>query len=224
MCGIAGLAGWELPPERLEGEVRAMCARLVHRGPDDEGRYVGEGIALGMRRLAIIDLEGGAQPIANEDASVQVVFNGEIYNHPELRRDLERSGHTFATGCDTEVLVHLYEEEGPDLLRHLRGMFAFALWDERRHTLLLARDRLGIKPLYYWQDTRRLAFASELKALHAVAGMPHRIDRASLALYLALGYVPDPRSIFRGVRKLAPGHRLLWARGEDSRVERYWSP
>ncbi|MFQ5691327.1 MAG: asparagine synthetase B family protein, partial [Gemmatimonadota bacterium] len=224
MCGIAGLAGWDLSPERLEGQVRAMCARLVHRGPDDEGRFLGEGVALGMRRLAIIDLEGGAQPIANEDSSIQVVFNGEIYNHRELRRDLERSGHRFATRCDTEVLVHLYEEEGPDLLRHLRGMFALALWDGRRHTLLLARDRLGIKPLYYWQEGGRLAFASELKALLALEAVPRRIDRAALALYLALGYVPDPRSIHRGVRKLPPGHRLLWARGEDSRVERYWSP
>lgn len=224
MCGIAGLAGWELTPERLDHQVAEMCARIAHRGPDDEGRFIGHRVALGMRRLAIIDLQGGAQPIGNEDGTIQVVFNGEIYNHGELRRELQRAGHVFATRCDTEVLVHLYEDYGPDLLRHLRGMFALALWDGRRDTLLLARDRLGIKPLYYWTKGGRLAFASELKALQALEETPRRIDRRSLACYLALGYVPDPRSIFEGVHKLPPGHRLEWTREEGARVTSYWSP
>src|SRR5688572_10571596 len=152
MCGIAGFAG-RSSDRGASMELRAMCDAIVHRGPDEAGYLLRPqfGLALGMRRLSIIDLAGGSQPIANEDASLQVVFNGEIYNFRELRRDLERRGHRFTTHSDTEVLVHLYEERGDALVDLLRGMFAFAIWDERRHRLLLARDRLGIKPLYYWE-------------------------------------------------------------------------
>jgi asparagine synthase (glutamine-hydrolysing) len=226
MCGIAGFAG-RLSGDASAERLRAMCDAIVHRGPDEAG-YLSRpeiGLGLGMRRLSIIDLAGGSQPIGNEDGSVQVVFNGEIYNFRELRAGLERRGHRFATHTDTEVLVHLYEEHGDGLVEHLRGMFAFALWDARGERLLIARDRLGIKPLYYWPTPDgALAFASELKSLLRLDGFPGAIDARAMSEYLALGYVPEPRSIYAGVRKLPPGHRLVWRAGEPLRAERYWSP
>ncbi len=223
MCGIAGYLG------QLQPELGArMAARLAHRGPDDAGETVldaadGSVAVLAHRRLSIIDIEGGHQPIANEDGSVQLVFNGEIYNFRELRLELEQRGHRFRTRADTEVIVHLYEDEGPDMVHRLRGMFAFALWDAGRGRLVLARDRIGVKPLYYAQPGSAvdLAFASELPALLEVPGVTRELDLESLASYLAFLYVPHPRSAIRGIGKLAPGHMLV---AEDGRVDirRYW--
>jgi asparagine synthase (glutamine-hydrolysing) len=224
MCGIAGFVGADNGREENRRLLGLMCAAIRHRGPDEDGFHVTDGVALGMTRLSIIDLATGSQPIGNEDGQLQVVFNGEIYNYRALRRRLAAAGHLLKTSGDTETLVHLYEDVGADLVHSLRGMFAFALWDERRQALLLARDRLGIKPLYYWERPDGLAFASELRAFLALPGFRPEIDRAGLASYLAFGYVQDPLSIFRGVRKLPPGHRLTWQRGGGVRVERYWTP
>lgn len=225
MCGIAGYLGLHRP-----GLGPAMSALLAHRGPDDEGESVlpapdGRSAVLAHRRLSIIDLPGGHQPQHNEDGTVHVVYNGEIYNFAELRRGLEARGHRFATRSDTEVIVHLYEEHGPDLVHELRGMFAFALWDATRGRLLLARDRMGVKPLYYALpegDGPDLAFASELPALLAVPGVSRELDPESLAAYLAYLYVPHPRTAVRGARKLPPGHLLL-AEGGRVEVRRWWS-
>lgn len=180
--------------------------------------------ALGMRRLSIIDLATGSQPIGNEDGTVQVVFNGEIYNYRALRERLIGRGHRLVTAGDTETLVHLYEDEGADFVHSLRGMFAFALWDEREQQLLVARDRLGIKPLYYWQRPQGIAFASELRALLNLPDFRPVIDPAALASYLTFGYVQDPLSIFRDVYKLPPGHRLTWHAARGTHIERYWTP
>jgi asparagine synthase (glutamine-hydrolysing) len=204
-----------------------MCDAILHRGPDEAGYLVHPelGLGLGMRRLSIIDLAGGSQPIANEDGTVQVIFNGEIYNYRELRHGLERRGHRFATHTDTEVLVHLYEEWGDALVDELRGMFAFALWDARQERLLIARDRLGIKPLYYWlSPDGGLSFASELKSLLQLQDLPREIAPAAVAEYLALGYIPEPGSIYRSVCKLPPAHRLVWRAGKAGEPERYWDP
>ncbi|HEY2373807.1 MAG TPA: asparagine synthase (glutamine-hydrolyzing) [Gaiellaceae bacterium] len=202
MCGICGIASRDgVNRDRLA----AMCATLVHRGPDSSGDYVDGPIGLAARRLSIIDLAGGDQPIASEDGSLVVVQNGEIYNYPELRRDLERDGHTFRTNCDTEVHLHLYERHGADYPRLLRGMFAVALWDSGAQRLLLARDRYGIKPLYYRHTDGDLEFASEIRAL------PRReIDLDALEAFLAFNSIPAPYSIFRDTRKLPAGHVLVW--------------
>ena len=224
MCGIAGLAGSSNPPHpSLEPVVRSMCAAIVHRGPDGEGYYLGDAVALGMRRLSIIDLEGGRQPIASEDGAVVVVFNGEIYNHGLLRAELSRAGHRFRTRSDTEVIVHGYEEWGDRVLDRLRGMFAIALWDRTRQRLLLARDRLGIKPLYLWETDLGLAFASELKCFD-VLSRPRSVDRDAVLQYLSFGYVPDPGCIWREVRKLGPGHALAWTLADGAREWQWWSP
>ena len=201
-----------------------MCDAIRHRGPDDEGLRASEGIGLGMRRLSIIDVAGGHQPIANEDGSVHVVFNGEIYNHHELRRELEGRGHRFATRSDTETIVHGYEEYGDDVVRHLRGMFTFAIWDSRQERLLVARDRVGIKPLYYWEADEGVAWVSELRSLLALERFRPELDHDAVAWYLSLGYVPDPLCIFRGVKKLAPGHRFSWSRSRGIEVSEYWTP
>jgi asparagine synthase (glutamine-hydrolysing) len=208
MCGICGLASTRgaVDTDRL----RAMAATLVHRGPDSEGMHVDRGVGIAARRLSIIDLSGGDQPIASEDGSVVVVQNGEIYNYRDLARILERAGHTFATHCDTEVLVHGYEEWGEGLWERLRGMFAVAVWDARRSRLTLARDRFGIKPLYYRHVDGELSFASELDALPQ-----GDIDLDAIEAFLAFNVVPAPLSIFRDIRKLQPGHMLAW---EDDRV------
>src|SRR5256714_1286233 len=186
-----------------------MSATLVHRGPDSDGMFLGDGAGLAARRLSIIDLAGGDQPIANEDGSIHVVQNGEVYNHKELRRELERAGHRFRTHCDTEVLVHLYEEEGDAFARRLRGMFAVALWDARRSRLLLAPDRFGIKPLVYRHAGDELSFASELRALPR-----GEIDLDALEAFLAFNSIPAPLTIFRDCRKLPAGHLLTWEAGE----------
>ena len=197
-----------------------MLETMVHRGPDGAGQLDRPGVALGMRRLAIIDLAGGDQPIYNEDGSVGVVFNGEIYNFRELRASLERQGHRFATRSDTEALVHGYEEWGDEMLHRLRGMFAFALWDEGRHRLLIARDRFGKKPLYYSRHGGELVFSSEIKSLLA-AGVPADLDDAALEDYLSLRYVPAPRTLFRSVRQLPAGHKMVIS-DDGVEVERWW--
>lgn len=219
MCGIAGFLLRD--GQAQVSDVRAMCDLIRHRGPDDEGFYADGGCGIGMRRLSIIDLSTGHQPISNEDGTVWVVFNGEIYNYQELRQDLIRSGHHFTTNSDTETLVHLYEEEGTDGLQLLRGMFAFCIWDSRQRKILLARDRFGKKPLYYAQTPSGFYFGSELKCLR-IAAVPLDIDRDALRLYFQFGYIPDPYSPFLAIRKLMPG---CWIEGsEDGSVKqgRYW--
>lgn len=202
---------------------RRMGDITRHRGPDDEGSYVSGGVLLGMRRLSVIDVAGGHQPIANEDQSVWAVCNGEIYNFRELREQLEERGHVFSTHSDTEVIVHLYEEHGPDFVEHLNGMFGFALWDDRRKKLLLGRDRLGIKPLYYSNNGSRLIFASEVKAILQVPGFQRELDLDAFGEYLSLGYVPGPLSIFRGIRKLPPASLMICESGRST-IRTYWSP
>jgi asparagine synthase (glutamine-hydrolysing) len=201
-----------------------MTGVMVHRGPDDEGFHRGAGIALGMRRLSVIDLVGSRQPSTNEDGSIHLVFNGEIFNFQELRRDLVARGHRLRSGGDTETIIHLYEDHGAALVRRLRGMFAFALWDSRERKLLLARDRLGVKPLYYTVGPQGLAFASEIKCLLAGGLVTPQLDLDAAALFLSLGYVPAPLTLFAGVRKLPPATTLEWRTGRASAPERYWTP
>src|SRR5438874_1951258 len=223
MCGICGVAGGD--PKRGGELVQRMCGSMVHRGPDDEGSVQLGDVTLGMRRLSIIDIEGGHQPMANEDSTVWVVQNGEIYNRRELRDQLQDAGHRFATQSDTEVLVHGYEEWGEQVVERLNGMFAFALFDRRNALLLLARDRMGIKPLHYAVDGPRLVFASELKALLQDPALRKGIDPVALDEYLAYEFVPSPRSIVRGVNKLRPGHTLTWSLAEGRpALRRYWAP
>jgi len=216
MCGIYGVL--ELRENRRPGEeiLSRMGNMMVHRGPDDQGGYSGNGIVLGMRRLSIIDVQGGHQPIGNEDNSIQVVCNGEIYNFKELRTQLEDRGHVFGCDSDTEAIVHLYEEVGLDFVSRLRGMFAIALWDVRRCRLVLARDRLGKKPLYICREPHRLSFASEIKSLLEVCDIPRTLSPQALQDYLALGYVPAPATLFDRVQKLMPGHYLVAERGTVS--------
>jgi asparagine synthase (glutamine-hydrolysing) len=221
VCGIAGLVGCQ--GEIVDAAtVRQMCATIVHRGPDDEGIRASGAVGLGMRRLSIIDLAGGRQPIHNEDQTIWVVFNGEIYNFPELRQDLEKRGHRFYTHSDTEVIVHLYEELGSDCISKLRGMFAIALYDERRQSLLLARDRLGKKPLYYAQKDGRLYFGSEIKTILAVAPeLSSDMNTRALLQYFSLQYIPDPNSAYRDIAKLPPGHLLEYENGR-LKIRQYW--
>src|SRR2546422_4661371 len=199
-----------------------MCGAIKHRGPDDEGIYVHGAAGLGMRRLSIIDLSGSRQPIFNEDGSKVIVFNGEIYNYQDLRADLVARGHALRTSGDTETVLHLYEDRGPDCVTPLRGMFAFAVWDASSETLLLARDRFGIKPLYVITAPWGIAFASELKALHAAGLTSRELDWEALDTFFQLGYIPAPASPFVDVRKLEPGHTLEWRREGDVVVRRYW--
>lgn len=225
MCGIAGCLSYQDPVEKQH--LSRMIGSLRHRGPDDEGIYLNSSaagsIGLGSRRLSIIDLPGGRMPIHNEKKDVWIVFNGEIYNFPELRNLLKGKGHSFYTSADTEVIVHLYEEYGEKCLQYLNGMFSFALWDDAQKKLFLARDRMGEKPLYYcWKD-ERLLFASELKAILAYPGFERAIDPASLVHYLQCSYIPDPHSIFQDVFKLKPGHYLTLA-NRQLKVEKYWEP
>jgi asparagine synthase (glutamine-hydrolysing) len=219
MCGIVGMVS--VGGEVSSGLVGAMCEVVRHRGPDSRGVFVDGGVGLGVQRLRVIDLETGDQPIFNEDRSVVVVLNGEIYNFVELAEGLRRRGHVLATRSDTEVIVHLYEEYGAECVRFLRGMFAFGLWDRRRRCLLLARDRVGKKPLFYAQRGGELWFASEAKSILQDPELARRPDLAAIDAFLHFQYVPDPLSAFEGLRKLPPAHTLLWA---DGRIElrRYW--
>ncbi|MBX3440618.1 MAG: asparagine synthase (glutamine-hydrolyzing), partial [Planctomycetaceae bacterium] len=232
MCGITGAVWTNDGPPLSEAVLVRMMDAIRHRGPDDAGTYLsadrrgdaaGPNAALGFRRLSIIDLDTGHQPLSNEDGAVWIVFNGEIYNYRELRPGLEARGHRFATQTDTEVIVHLYEEHGAACVDHLRGMFAFAIWDDRKRRLFIARDRLGQKPLFYRQETNRLLFASELKSLLQVPGAPRTLDPHAVDLYLTYQYVPDPCCILKGYAKLPPAHRAMWENGRLT-VERYWQP
>lgn len=222
MCGIVGFVGARAGMDEI---LQAMMDRIVHRGPDGEGRFVDGQVALGHRRLSIIDLEGGKQPMFNEDGSLVVVFNGEVYNFQELREQLLAAGHTFATRSDTEVLLHGYEEWGKEMLDRLRGMFTFALWDSRAKTLLLARDHFGIKPLYYYQnpETGTLMFGSEIKSFLAHPEFQKELNADQLELYLSYQYSPGENTFFKGVKKLLPAHWLEWKDGSVT-VQRYWEP
>src|SRR5215470_8956744 len=223
MCGICGIffanRDW-----RVQGDVLArMNHSIVHRGPDDEGFFVEENVGLAMRRLSIIDVKTGHQPIANENRDVWIVFNGEIYNHAELRADLEKRGHQYRTRSDTETIVHLYEELGLDCVKHLRGMFAFVIWDRRRRTLFAARDRMGIKPFYYRWDGKSFLFGSEIKAILEYPGVDAEFDRSTLGEYLAFGYITGPQTMYTGIRKLMPGHTLeLGERAGEPLIKQYW--
>ncbi len=221
MCGIAGIVSLDGEPVSL-GELEQMTAVMVHRGPDEDGFYLGRGVGLAMRRLSIIDLKTGSQPVRNEDGSVWLVFNGEIYNFKELRAELEKRGHSFYTAADTETIVHLYEEYGSDCVHKLRGMFAFALWDEGRRQLLLGRDRLGIKPLYYAEAGGRLIFASELKALLQLPEVERKLNWRGVNHLFTFLVTPLAESIIAGVRKLEPGHVLIASPGKRLVVESYW--
>jgi asparagine synthase (glutamine-hydrolysing) len=223
MCGICGLLALDGATRPDPAELAAMNVTLVHRGPDDEGSYLDGPVGLAMRRLSIIDLAGGHQPLGNEDGTIQVVLNGEIYNYRELRDDLAHRGHRFATHSDTEVLVHLYEERGDDFVTHLRGMFALALWDGRRRRLVLARDRFGIKPLFWSDHGGMLAFGSELRALEARRSFPRELDPDALEAYLAFNSIPAPLSVYRAARKLPPGHVLV-AEGGHVSTRRFARP
>jgi len=220
MCGICGIV--ERPGERPDAEVLGrLNARLWHRGPDDGGAWIDGSAGLAMRRLAIIDLAGGHQPMFNEDGNVAVVFNGEIYNYLELRQILENAGHRFRSHSDTEAIVHIYEQYGPEGLEKLNGMFALAVWDRTRQQLLLARDRAGKKPLYYCERNGRLVFSSELASLLEYPGISREIDCAALDNYFCFGYVPSPQTIYRDVKQLQAGHFLLWRAGQ-LQGGRYW--
>jgi asparagine synthase (glutamine-hydrolysing) len=221
MCGICGQYNFVTGAPVASDDIKSMTNALVHRGPDDEGQYISGPIGLGFRRLSIIDLEGGHQPMSDSDRSVHVVFNGEIYNFPELKTRLQAYGHHFRTNSDTEVIIHGYKQWGNDVLDHLNGMFGLAVWDEKKRQLMLARDRMGIKMVYYDLDSGRLRFGSEIRALLACEDTKPEIDPVSLNLFLRYRYTPSPLTLFKGIGKLAPGTRLIVKDGV-ARIERWW--
>jgi len=222
MCGIAGVVQFKRDAQIDIDALRQMCAAMVHRGPDDKGIYTEGRVGLGVRRLSIIDVVGGHQPISNEDGTLWIVFNGEIYNHLALRERLIASGHRYRTQSDTETIVHLYEEYGRTCVDHLRGMFAFAIWDTRQQSLFIARDRLGIKPLYYRLTPKCFLFGSEIKVILAYPGVAREFNREVLAEYLAFGYLSGPDTFFSGIRKLMPGHTLELQESGEIQIRRYW--
>ncbi len=222
MCGIAGIFEFQHAAHADPNVLRRMCDVITHRGPDDDGIYTQGRLGLGMRRLSIVDLATGHQPLSNEDGSLWIVFNGEIYNHRALREQLITCGHSYRTQSDTETIVHLYEEYGKDCVQHLRGMFAFAIWDARRKLLFIARDRLGIKPLYYRLTPQNFLFGSEIKALLAYPGVRAEFHRAALPEFLAFGYLSGEETFYSGIRKLMPGHRLELNEQGKLCVEQYW--
>ena len=225
MCGIAGAIWLQDGVPVSEDVLRQMAKVIEHRGPDGEGFHYEQnasgGVALAHRRLSIIDLAGGKQPMCNEDETIWITFNGEIYNYRELRSELQKQGHQFRTDSDTETIVHLYEERGMDFLTELRGMFAFALWDRPRGRLILARDRLGQKPLIYRRENNRLLFASEIKSILQVPGVPREVNPLALSEYLTYLYVPQPQTMFAGIEKLPPAHCAVYEKG-DLKIQRYW--
>ena len=221
MCGIAGVVSATRESNITEALVRHMCDTIRHRGPDDEGIYVADGAGLGMRRLSIIDLSTGHQPIFNEDRSAWIVFNGEIYNFPELRPDLERRGHRFTTKTDTECILHLYEDMGSECVQKLRGMFTFAIYDKPKRKLTIARDRFGKKPMHYALHDGNLYFGSEIKSILAVAPELAEVNSQALLEYLYFGYVPEPITAFTGIQKLPAGHLLEFENGKVH-VRQYW--
>jgi asparagine synthase (glutamine-hydrolysing) len=222
MCGICGVFFSDGNQRVRRDALTAMNRQIIHRGPDDEGFLVQENVGLAMRRLSIIDVQTGHQPISNEDGNIWIVFNGEIYNHQELRRDLESRGHRYRTKSDTETIVHLFEEYGDSCVSHLRGMFAFAIWDQSKKRLLLARDRLGIKPLYYRYCDGMLLFGSEIKAIVAYPGIKPEFNRRTLAEYLAFGYVAGEETMYYGIRKIPPGHVLKLNEQGQLEISQYW--
>ena len=223
MCGICGaviLSAESLPADGRRRALEAMNTQIVHRGPDEDGFYVGDGVGLAMRRLSIIDLKTGQQPMTNEEGTIWLVYNGEIYNHGDLRPGLEAQGHRYRSHSDTETIVHLYEQYGKDCVRHLRGMFAFALWDSRRRVLFAARDRLGIKPFYYRLSRESFVFGSEIKAILAYPGVRPQLNRRAIPEYLAFGFIAGPETLFDGIRKLPPGHTLEIDQSGKVQIER----
>lgn len=223
MCGIVGYMGIPVPADERLPFLCRMCDAIIHRGPDDDGYYADESAGLGMRRLSIIDLSTGHQPIANEDETKQIVFNGEIYNYQDLRPQLENQGHCFRTQSDTEVILRQFEQDGPACVHKFNGMFAIAIWDAKTQSLFLARDRMGVKPLYYYWDGRKFLFASEIKALLATGIVPRELNEQALWDYLTFRYVPQPQSIWKNVYKLPPGHTLtINLQNPESRPVRYW--
>lgn len=222
MCGITGVMKFRAGARVEPATLRQMCAAMVHRGPDDEGVYADGAIGIGMRRLSIVDLATGHQPLSNEDGTVWIVFNGEIYNHASLRPGLEAKGHRYRTHSDTETIVHLYEEYGTECVNHLRGMFAFAIWDARRQKLFIARDRLGIKPLYYRLTPDEIVWGSEIKVVRAYPGARDDFDRTVLPEYLAFGYLSGETTFYRGIRKLRPGHWMEVDAGGAVNIQEYW--
>ena len=222
MCGIAGILELKRDARANAAALREMCRVMVYRGPDDEGFYIDGAVGLGMRRLSIVDLATGHQPISNEDGSLWIVFNGEIYNHGELREQLIARGHLYSTHTDTETIVHLFEEYGADCVNKLRGMFAFAIWNRNTRTLFMARDRLGIKPLYYKLTPERLLFGSEIKVLLAHGGIRPEFNRAALPEYLAFGYLSGEDTFYSGIQKLLPGHTMTMGLDGKSEIKQYW--
>lgn len=222
MCGICGVFCSDRTQHANREALAAMNRQIVHRGPDDDGFFVEDNIGLAMRRLSIIDVQAGHQPLSNELGSIWIVFNGEIYNHQDLRKDLEMRGHRYRTHSDTESIVHLYEEYGTKCVEHLRGMFAFAIWDRPRKTLFIGRDRLGIKPLYYCYDGRTLLFGSEIKTILAYPGVHPEFDSSTLAEYLAFGYLSGEQTMYAGIRKLMPGHTLSVDESGELQIRQYW--
>ncbi len=220
MCGIVGIVDLKGRKQEME-TIKSMADQIIHRGPDDEGFFIENGVALGARRLKIIDLETGHQPQCNEDGKIWITYNGEIYNFLELRRELEEKGHKFKTKSDTEVIIHLYEEEGEEGLKKLRGMFAFGIWDGRKRRLLLARDRIGKKPLYYTIADSTIVFSSEIKGILKYGRVERELDLNALDLYLTLEYIPSPLSIFKGIKKLMPGHYLIFDE-KGAQEKSYW--
>ncbi len=221
MCAICGIVNFDHSEPVDRAVIEKMTRTLTHRGPDDDGLFVEGPAGLGFRRLSIIDLSGGRQPIFNEDGSSAIVFNGEIYNYRDLAAKLSAAGHRFKTKSDTETILHAYEQYGDDCVHHLRGMFAFAIWERSRRRLLIARDRLGVKPLYYYRNARFLAFASEIKALLEIAGIPREVDREAFDQFLSLRYVPGPRTMFKNIYRLQPGHTLV-ADDTGVHIRKYW--
>ncbi len=222
MCGIAGMMKFGDASEVEASALHRMCAAMVHRGPDDEGIYTDGAVGIGMRRLSIVDLATGHQPLSNEDGSAWIVFNGEIYNHASLRPGLEKRGHQYRTQSDTETILHLYEQYGRDCVQHLRGMFAFAIWDAPRQRLFIARDRLGIKPLYYRLTPDDIVWGSEIKVVLAAPSVDCQFDRSVLAEFLAFGYLSGAQTFYRGIRKLMPGHWMEVDFKGQVKIERYW--
>jgi asparagine synthase (glutamine-hydrolysing) len=222
MCGICGIFHTNRAQRVERSALAEMNRRIVHRGPDDDGFFVEGNVGLAMRRLSIIDIQTGHQPITNENETVWIVYNGELYNHQQLRRDLEARGHTYRTKSDTETIVHLYEEYGGDCVKYLRGMFAFAIWDRQKRKLLVARDRLGIKPLYYRYDGKTLLFGSEIKAILAHPGVKAEFNRGTLSEYLAFGYFAGSETMYAGIKKLLPGHTLEIGESGEPAVSSYW--
>src|SRR5437588_11828009 len=221
MCGICGIFEYDDRREMPGETVHRMNQTMVHRGPDDGGVFTGPGIGLGHRRLSIIDLAGGHQPMSNEDGTIWVLLNGEIYNYPGLREELLQRGHNFATRSDTEAIVHLYEEVGEDCFGRLRGMFSIAIWDSRNRKMVLARDGVGKKPLFYAANGKRIIFGSELKALLTADSLSREIDEQAVSDYFSFGYIPAPKTIYRAARKVMPGHYVV-ASAQGIQERQYW--